>query len=154
MTNSHGLDNVLSGTEREENDVLNCKSRRAVCRVPEKSQSMKMHDLGDHSFKKKKLKYHLFGSCSKLTNIYIETITRILDTSLYFHYCTYYRIDLNEGYRAYSVRQSNNTDRAKGKIHGHSKKVISYAHNFMKYNINKGLRSGEGASPGARDENT
>jgi len=68
----------------------------------------------------------------------------MLDTSLYFHYCTYYRTDLNKGYRVYSVCQSNNTDRAKGKIQSHSKRVISYAHKFMKYNINKGLKSGAG----------
>jgi hypothetical protein len=127
--------------QKEETDVLNCKSRSEVCRVPEKSHSMKMHGLCDHSVLKKN---HLFGSCSKLTNIYIETITRILDTSLYFNYCTYYRMDLNERYRVYIVHQSNNTDKAKWKIHGHSKKVISYACKFMKHNINKGLRSEEG----------
>jgi len=70
----------------------------------------------------------------------------MLDTSLHFHYCTCYRTDLNEGYRVYSVCQSNNTDRAKGKIQSHSTKVISYAHKFMKYNINKGLRSGNGSA--------
>jgi hypothetical protein len=82
--------------------VLNCKSKSEGCRVPEKSHNMEMHGLGDHL----KKKGHLFGNCSKLTNIYIETITRMLDTSLYFNYCTHSRSDLTEGYIVYSLCQS------------------------------------------------
>jgi hypothetical protein len=41
--------------QKEEIDVLKCKSRSQVCSVPEKSHSMKMHSLSDHSVKKKEL---------------------------------------------------------------------------------------------------
>jgi hypothetical protein len=40
--------------QKEETDVLNGNSRSEVCRVPEKSNSMKMHGLCDHSVLKKK----------------------------------------------------------------------------------------------------
>ena len=66
------------------------------------------------------LKYHLFGSYTKITNIYIEIINRIMDINLSFHYHTYYRSDLTEGYIVYSVCQSN-TEWDIGKIHCHSK---------------------------------
>ena len=56
------------------------------------------------------LKYHLFGNCVKITNIYTETITRILDTNLSFHCRTYYRSCLTEGCIVYSVCQSNTED--------------------------------------------
>jgi len=66
------------------------------------------------------LKCYLFRSCTKITNTYIEAITRILDTNLSFHYCTYFKHDLTEGYIVYNVCQSN-TWGDMGKIHSHSK---------------------------------
>jgi hypothetical protein len=58
------------------------------------------------------LKYHVFRSCTGITYIYKETITRIVDTNLSFHYRIYHRSDLT---KVYNVCQSN-TEGDVGKI--------------------------------------
>jgi hypothetical protein len=77
------------------------------------------------------LKCHLFRGCAKMTNIYIETVITILDTSLSLHYHTHYRSDVTEGYIVYSVCQSNTVTWGKNTK---SCKYVTYsACKFKKY---------------------
>jgi len=78
------------------------------------------------------LQYLLLASCLEITDIYIGTIISILDTNWPFHYCMYYRSDLNVVYIVYSVCKRNNIDETMKKIHSHSKYGTAYAYNCMK----------------------